>query len=206
MKTSIMGIRGFLSILLIWRNIPALFMYSMSNRQKIKEDLCREIEYMPFKRPGFFALNYALLFIKPYRSVFRYRTVQQKPWLVLFSWLTPKPLPGIEIDGQIEGGVLLYHKMGCVLSPYKAGKNLTVSQGVTVGKGNRSENGFNAPIIGDNVRLCTNAVVFGGINIGNNVIVGAGTVLNKSVPDDCTVVGNPAHIVRKNGEKCFEQL
>lgn len=96
--------------------------------------------------------------------------------------------------------------MGCVLSPHKAGKNLTVSQGVTVGKGNRSENGFNAPVIGDNVQLCTNAVVFGGINIGNNVIVGAGTVLNKSVPDNCTVVGNPAHIVRKNGEKCFEEL
>ena len=199
-------IRGILSIILVWRNLPAFVMYAFSDRQTIKEDLGREIQYMPFNNPGLLALNFALLFIKPFRSVFRYRTVQQKPWLALFSWLLPRPLPGIEIDGQIEGGVLLYHKMGCVLSPHKAGKNLTVSQGVTVGKGNRSENGFNAPVIGDNVQLCTNAVVFGGINIGNNVIVGAGTVLNKSVPDNCTVVGNPAHIVRKNGEKCFEEL
>jgi serine O-acetyltransferase len=203
---NIRKIRGFLSVLLIWRNLPAFAMYVSSDRQLIKEDLARELQYIPFDIPGVLALNYALLFIKPFRSVFRYRTVQQKPWLALFSWLVPRSLPGIEIDGQIEGGLLLYHKMGCVLSPYKAGKNLTISQGVTVGKGNRSENGFNAPVIGDNVQLCTNAVVFGGINIGNNVIVGAGTVLNKSVPDNCTVVGNPAHIVRKNGEKCFEEL
>lgn len=43
--------------------------------------------------------------------------------------------------------------------------------------------------------------VIGNINIGNNVTIGAGSVVIKSIPDNCVVVGNPARIVKKNGEK-----
>lgn len=111
-------IRGILSIILVWRNLPAFVMYAFSDRQTIKEDLGREIQYMPFNNPGLLALNFALLFIKPFRSVFRYRTVQQKPWLALFSWLLPRPLPGIEIDGQIEGGGITLSQDGmCFVAP-----------------------------------------------------------------------------------------
>ena len=43
------------------------------------------------------------------------------------------------------------------------------------------------------------AIVVGDIKIGNNVTIGAGTVLTKSVPDNCVVCGNPARIVKENG-------
>ena len=46
-----------------------------------------------------------------------------------------------------------------------------------------------------------NALVFGGIRIGNNVTVGAGSVVTKDVPDNCVVVGNPARIIQINNEK-----
>ena len=57
------------------------------------------------------------------------------------------------------------------------------------------------PTIGDNVSIGCNAVIAGDIQIGNNVKIGAGCVVVKSVPDNCTVIGNPAIIVRKDGEK-----
>lgn len=44
-----------------------------------------------------------------------------------------------------------------------------------------------------------NAVVIGNITIGNNVIIGAGAVVTKNVPDNCIVVGNPSYILKENG-------
>lgn len=51
-----------------------------------------------------------------------------------------------------------------------------------------------------------NSVIVGNIIIGNNVVIGAGTVLTKSVPDNCVVVGNPAFILRENGNKVNKKL
>ena len=48
--------------------------------------------------------------------------------------------------------------------------------------------------------------MIGDIKIGNNVVIGAGSVVTKSVPDNCTVVGNPARIIRRDGIKVNESL
>ena len=45
------------------------------------------------------------------------------------------------------------------------------------------------------------AVVVGKIRIGNNVQIGANAVVTKDVPDNAVVVGNPAYIIRLNGER-----
>ena len=45
------------------------------------------------------------------------------------------------------------------------------------------------------------ACILGNISIGNNVKVGANCVILSDVPDNATVVGNPAYIVRLNGTK-----
>lgn len=39
--------------------------------------------------------------------------------------------------------------------------------------------------------------MIGNVIIGNNVVVGAGTVVTKSIPDNCTVVGNPMRIIKR---------
>lgn len=51
--------------------------------------------------------------------------------------------------------------------------------------------------IGDDVWIGGNVVVLPGITIGNNVIIGAGSVVTTDIPDNCVVVGNPARIIRK---------
>ncbi|MCV3321283.1 sugar O-acetyltransferase [Pediococcus ethanolidurans] len=53
-----------------------------------------------------------------------------------------------------------------------------------------------APItIGDSVWMGGRVTVLPGVTIGNRVVVGAGSVVTKSFPDDVVIVGNPARII-----------
>lgn len=52
--------------------------------------------------------------------------------------------------------------------------------------------------IGDNVWFGGHCTVLPGVTIGSNVIVGAGSVVTKDVPDNAVVAGNPARIIRFN--------
>lgn len=51
-------------------------------------------------------------------------------------------------------------------------------------------------IIGDNVFIGMNSIILMGAHIGNNVIIGAGSVVSGIIPDNVVVAGNPAHIIR----------
>jgi len=55
-------------------------------------------------------------------------------------------------------------------------------------------------IIEDNVRIYVNTVIFPGVRIGKNSIVGAGAVVMKDVPPDVIVLGNPARVIQRLGE------
>lgn len=52
-----------------------------------------------------------------------------------------------------------------------------------------------------NVSIGSNATILGGISIGENSIVGAGSVVTKNVPSNTIVYGNPAKIIRKVGQE-----
>lgn len=54
--------------------------------------------------------------------------------------------------------------------------------------------------IGDRVFIGANSTILMGITIGNDVIVGAGSVVTKDIPDDCIVAGNPARIIGKTSD------
>ncbi len=62
------------------------------------------------------------------------------------------------------------------------------------------------PTIGNNVVVSCGASILGDCVIGDNVIIGAGCVVVKSVPANCTLIGNPAVIVKKNGIEMHEIL
>ena len=55
--------------------------------------------------------------------------------------------------------------------------------------------------IGNRVSIGTSATILGGITIGDNAIVGAGSVVTKDVPENAIVAGNPARIKRYLNEE-----
>lgn len=75
------------------------------------------------------------------------------------------------------------------------GENGYIGPQVTIG-GRSNKKGV--PIIGNNVFLASGCKILGDINIGDNVIVGANAVVIKSVPDNCSVAGVPARIIKEN--------
>ena len=52
--------------------------------------------------------------------------------------------------------------------------------------------------IGDNVWLCTGVTVLPGVTIGENSVIGAGSVVTKDIPPNSVAVGVPCKVVRKN--------
>jgi len=74
---------------------------------------------------------------------------------------------------------------------------------VTLG-GTGKDHGKRHPTLGNHVMVGAGAKVLGPIHIGNNVRIAAGAVVLTDIPDNCTAVGIPAKVVRKDGEKVPE--
>ena len=102
-----------------------------------------------------------------------------------------------------ENFTLGYWGLGVVIhSNAEIGNNCQINQNVTIG---RNFGDKKVPVIGDDVYVGANSVIFGEIRIGHNVIVGSGSLINKDIPDNCTVVGNPFSIIKTDRkEKYFD--
>ena len=93
------------------------------------------------------------------------------------------------------------HATGVVIGETtEIGDDVSLYQGVTLG-GVSTNKGKRHPTLGNHIVVGCNASILGAITIGNNVRVGAGSVVLNDVPDDCTVVGVPGRIVRHKGIK-----
>ena len=124
----------------------------------------------------------------------------------LLSQLT-RHMTGVEIHpaAQIGKHFFIDHAMGVVIGETTIiGDNCTLYQGVTLG-GTGNETGKRHPTLGNNVVVGTGAKVLGNIRIGNNVKIGGNSVVVKDVPDNCTVVGVPGRIIKRNGCRVFEE-
>ncbi|MBQ6047824.1 MAG: hypothetical protein IJL40_00590 [Oscillospiraceae bacterium] len=192
----------FVEILFYGRSLLTWILYRFGpSRAELDEDMKRAAFMTPYSNPGFKLLNYLMIYNKPFRSVY-YMRLREVRVLARFNRVFYRPLDSIELGDNIGSGLLVFHNTGCVVYPERTGKNLTVGHLVTIGEGHADETGRTRPIIGDDVWISTGSIIFGPITIGNNVLIGAGTVLHKSVPDNCTVVGNPARIIKKDSKKC----
>lgn len=103
--------------------------------------------------------------------------------------------PKTNFDRTLE----LRHPIGIIIGEgVRIKENVVVYQNVTLG-GARIGDGKanNYPRIGANTVIFAGAVIVGNIEIGDNCIIGANSVVTKSVPSNCTAVGAPARIIKK---------
>jgi serine O-acetyltransferase len=109
---------------------------------------------------------------------------------------------GIEIHpgATIGRRFFIDHGMGVVIGETtEIGDDVLLYQGVTLG-GTGNETGKRHPTLGNHVVVGTGAKVLGNIKIGNDVRIGAGSVVVHPVPDNSTVVGVPGRVVRMRTE------
>ena len=107
---------------------------------------------------------------------------------------------GIEIHpgATIGEGLFIDHGNGVVIGETTIiGNNVTLYQGVTLG-GTGKEQGKRHPTLEDNVMVSSGARVLGSFTVGENSKIGAGSVVLKEVPPNCTVVGVPGRIVKRD--------
>ncbi len=107
---------------------------------------------------------------------------------------------GIEIHpgATIGEGFFIDHGNGVIIGETAIiGNNVTLYQGVTLG-GTGKEHGKRHPTICDNVMISAGAKVLGSFTVGENSKIGAGSVVLEEVPPNCTVVGVPGRIVKRN--------
>ena len=110
---------------------------------------------------------------------------------------------GVEIHpgAQIGRRFFIDHAMGVIIGETTIiGDNVTLYQGVTLG-GTGKEQGKRHPTLEDNVMVSAGAKILGSFTIGENSKIGAGSVVLKEVPPNCTVVGVPGRIVKQDNVK-----
>lgn len=180
-----------ITILNIPRCLLHLFFFCIYIK-KCKSDVLVGIEHRQYKCCLVIGFLYLLVFDKTYRNLFYYRIGRWK--YLIFYWLPPHSSFSIGTYASIGEGMLCIHPFATIINATSIGRNFSVKNNVTIGahKGGK-------PIIGNNVSINVNCVIVGNITIGNNVIIGTGSIVMKDVPDNCVVVGNPAYILKQNG-------
>lgn len=107
-------------------------------------------------------------------------------------------LTGIEIHpgATIGHSIMIDHGMGVVIGETaEVGNRVTIYQGVTLG-GTGNHTGKRHPTVGNDVIIGSGAKVLGPVTLGDEVKVGANSVVLHDVPNGATVVGIPGKIVK----------
>lgn len=149
-----------------------------------------------------------VLLYPSFRVMIKYRKAHklyQNGHYFLARWISQRAArkTGIEIHpgAQIGKGLFIDHGNGVIIGETAIiGDNVTLYQGVTLG-GTGKETGKRHPTLRDNVMESAGAKVIGSFTIGENSKIGAGSVVLEEVPPNCTVVGVPGRIVKRENRK-----
>lgn len=173
--------------------------------RNIKEDIQRYLIFEGIGNKGllkkiiFLSMTQGFIAIGVYRLGVSFRKVPYKmfkiPLLAIYILLKKivEIFFSIHISGAAKLGPGFYiGHFSCFINA-KTGRNVSVSQGVTLGHAGGGKKGV--PIIGDNVYFGAGSKVIGPVKIGSNIKIGANAVVVKDIPDNSTAVGIPARVI-----------
>lgn len=133
----------------------------------------------------------------------------RKPILFFWSfinWVIRLLSFNIEIYLGADIGKGLYLHYGPIyIGPTKIGEYCNFSMMNVIGYGGRDDR-WGLPEIGNRVFFGPGVIATGKIKIGNNVAVGANSVVNKDLPDNCTAAGIPAKVINYKGSDQLIEL
>ena len=99
-------------------------------------------------------------------------------------------------NAKIGAGLVIGHPNSIIIGEgVVIGENCTIYQQTTIGRKDAQTDAY--PVIGDNVIIYAGAKIIGGIQIGDNVEIGANSVVTKNCPSDCVAKGVPATCTKK---------
>ncbi|MBQ6702475.1 MAG: serine O-acetyltransferase [Clostridia bacterium] len=119
-----------------------------------------------------------------------------------------KMITGIEIHpgATIGKNLFIDHGSGVVIGETtEIGDNCTLYQGVTLG-GTGKDTGKRHPTLGNNVMVGAGARVLGPFKVGDGSKIAANAVVLSEVPENCTAVGIPAKVVKRNNVRVSDDL
>lgn len=189
-------VRKILIWLNLWRVIPAYLLFQTNKfADKCREDLAEWVRYEAeaTQKTRMMRLGYFLVNCKECRNIFLNR-LHRNPFMYITVRILFPPLESCYISMPPEdlgGGFSLQHGFSTIVSAKSMGKRCRVNQQVTIG-----HVGLDAPVIGDDVRITAGAIVVGKIHVGSGAVIGAGAVVVKDVPENATVVGTAARVIK----------
>ena len=176
----------------------------IKDKSKINADIERYLESYgitpPYGKNNYIKeLVYCSKRSREFLNVFYFRTARYLSRYHLLSICKtiypPKQTIGFGIDEQNLGkGLFIQHGDSTIIHAHEIGDNLTVYQNVTIG-----DSGKGYPIIGNNVTICTGAIVLGPIHIGDGSVIGANATIVKDVPVNSVIVPAKQRMIKLNG-------
>ena len=147
---------------------------------------------------------HAIMLHRPAYFLYRHK------WFFLARLLSQlgRFLTGVEIHpgAKIGTGVFIDHGSGIVIGETaEVGDGCTLYQGVTLG-GTGKDKGKRHPTLERNVTVGSGAKILGPFTVGENSKIAAGAVVLTEIPPDCTAVGVPARVVKRNSVRVCQDL
>lgn len=172
--------------------------------KRIKEDIAAVMERDPAAR-SFWEVFFLYPGVKALRMYRRAHFFYERKMYFIARYISQKCVrkTGIEIHPAAKIGrrLVIDHGNGIVIGETtEIGDDVLIYQGVTLG-GTGKDTGKRHPTIGNNVMISSGAKVLGPFKVGDNSRIAAGAVVLEEVPENCTVVGVPARVVRRGGAK-----
>lgn len=190
-------LKGAFVVLSSVRLIPLiLLMFLSSSRNTVYADLDRYASVYHLGQPRnlrqrTWLFIYVMSWLPEFRNIFYLRTGLPGKLLSIFC----RPHSTLKLTRTSIGpGLFIMHGDGTLIAAAKIGANCWINQQVVMGYTNETD----IPTIGNNVTIHAGAKILGKAKVGDNVTIGANSVVIADVPPNVTVMGVPAKIIWRN--------
>ena len=177
--------------------IPVLAYMTSSYKDRLAKDVLRfwDVHYKRAPKNIIYGMVLELFNCIEFRNLFFYRcgSIGRKLSRISLFYLPTQKLLFFGVDrSKFLGGVFIQHGYCTVITAQSIGENFWVNQNVTIAFGSDG-----CPVIGNNCHIASGAIVAGNITLEDNVTIGAGTTVVRSVPANTLVVSQKPRYIDK---------